>query len=140
MSQYLPTGGFKWDNAEKWERGDILSIGDDEDIGYFFEVDLEYPIELHDKHDQYPFGPEKKEVKADMLSKYQTNLAQILDQKVGGTKLLLTLNNKDKYVCHYRQLKQMLSHGLILKKVHTVLQFEQSPWLKPYIDHNTRLR
>ena len=75
-----------------------------------------------------------------MLSEYQRELAADLNQKVGGEKLVLTLNDKANYVCHYRQLKQMLEFGLVLKKVHKVLQFDQSPWLKPYIEHNTNLR
>ena len=41
---------------------------------------------------------------------------------------------------HIRALKQALNHGLILKKVHKVIQFNQKAWLKPYIDMNTKLR
>ena len=39
-----------------------------------------------------------------------------------------------------RALKQALNHGLILKKVHKVIQFNQEAWLKPYIHMNTKLR
>ena len=39
-----------------------------------------------------------------------------------------------------RTLKQALNHGLILKKVHQVIQFNQKAWLKPYINMNTKLR
>ena len=45
-----------------------------------------------------------------------------------------------KYVVHIRSLKQALNHGLILKKVHRVIQFNQKAWLKKYIDMNTELR
>ena len=102
MSQYLPTGGFVWGNPEEWDKEKILNIGDTDDKGYFFEVDLHYPKSLHDLHDQYPFGPEKKEIKEDMLSSYQKKLAESQNLKVGGEKLLLTLQDKTKYVCHYR--------------------------------------
>ena len=47
---------------------------------------------------------------------------------------------KKNYVVHIRSLKQALNHGLILKKVHRVIQFYQEEWLKPYIDMNTELR
>ena len=75
-----------------------------------------------------------------MLSDYQNNLAEKLGNKPGGTKLCLTLNDKEKYTCHYRQLKQMLDMGMKLKKVHRVLQFNQSAWLQTYIDMNTENR
>ena len=39
-----------------------------------------------------------------------------------------------------RSLKQALDHGIILKKVHKVIQFNQKAWLKEYIDINTELR
>ena len=44
------------------------------------------------------------------------------------------------YVIHIRALKQVSNHGLILKRVHRVIQFNQKAWLKPYIDMNTKLR
>ena len=47
---------------------------------------------------------------------------------------------KTNYVCHYRNLKFYLNHGLKLKKTHRILQFEQSACLKPYIDLNTQLK
>ena len=43
-------------------------------------------------------------------------------------------------VIHIRNLKHILNHGLILKKVHWVIKFNQKAWLKPYIDMNTKLR
>ena len=55
-------------------------------------------------------------------------------------KLSCTIQNKEKYVSHIRALKQALNNGLILKKVHRVIQFNQEAWLKPYIGMNTNLR
>ena len=55
-------------------------------------------------------------------------------------KLVCGIEDKEKYVIHIRALKQALNHGLILKRVHRVIQFNQEAWLKPYIDMNTRLR
>ena len=142
MSQYLPTGGFSWcdeKSNEEWEEI-IKSLKDDDDKGFFFEVDLEYPKELHDEHDTFPCAPEKISVQESMLSPYQRELGEKLGVKFGSEKLCLTLQDKTKYVLHYRNLKQYLDLGLKLKKVHRALEFNQSPWLKPYIDLNTRLR
>jgi len=50
------------------------------------------------------------------------------------------LNNKRKYVVHIKTLNQALKHGLVLKKVHRAIKFEQSAWLEPYIMKNTKLR
>ena len=50
------------------------------------------------------------------------------------------MQDKENYVVHIRALKQALNHGLILKKVHKVIQFMQEEWLKPYIDMNTKLK
>ena len=55
-------------------------------------------------------------------------------------KLICGIEDKEKYVMHIRVLKQALNHGLVLKKVHRVIQFNQEDWLKPYIDMNTKLR
>ena len=74
-----------------------------------------------------------------MLSEFQRKLAANLNVKVGGEKLCLTLMNKKNYICHYRNLKFYLEKGMKLKKVHRVLQFNQSPWIRDYIQLNTRL-
>ena len=61
--------------------------------------------------------------------------------KIGKCKkLVCNLYDKKNYVVHIRSLKQALIHGLILKKVHRVIQFYQEAWLKPYIDMKTELR
>lgn len=123
MMQHLPIGGFKWCEKE-FTAEEVLSIADDGELGYMFEVDLEYPESLHDLHNDYPFCAENRSVP------YTQNV----------NKLLLTLFDKENYVIHYRMLKLALQHGLILKKIHRVLQFQQSDWLKSYIMLNTEMR
>lgn len=135
MSQRLPIGNYEWLDSkeidEKFNTSEykknvsaIKNLSDDSDIGYIFEVDLHYPKELHDKHDDFPFCPEKRGIPG-----ITTN-----------NKLLLTFFDKHKYVVHYRMLKLSLKHDIVLKKVHRVLQFRQEAWLKPYIALNTELR
>ena len=55
-------------------------------------------------------------------------------------KLVCGIEDKEKYVIHIRAIKQALNHGLMLKRVHRTIQFNQTAWLKPYIDMNTKLR
>ena len=55
-------------------------------------------------------------------------------------KLVCNFYDKKEYVVHIRTLRQALNHGLILKKVHRLIQFNQEAWLKPYIETNAKLR
>ena len=139
MSEYLPYKGFKWlKNIDKF---DIMSINDKSPIGYFLEVDLEYPDELHELHNDYPLAPEKLAVSSDMLSKYCKEIADKYEIKVGDVKKLIpNLGNKTNYVVHYRNLQLYLSLGMKLTKIHRVLKFKQSDWMKKYIDFNTKKR
>lgn len=84
-------------------------------------LDLDYPVALYDKHNELPFLPERM-----MIGKED--------------KLVPNLKEKRRYVVHIGGPHDAINHGLILTKVHRVIQFKQSLWLKPYIDFNTRLR
>ena len=111
---------------------DILNVPDQ--LGYILEVDLEYPKELHDKHNLYQH-----------LNMYR--LLMICSHLFSGNnfhrfvalygKLVPNLHNKEKYVVHYRNLQLYVVE---FKKVHRVMQFEQSCWMKPYIDLNIEKR
>ena len=141
MSQYLPTGKFKWLSQNKIKKTNLDKYTDNSDKGLILEVDLEYPQDLHNLHNDFPLGPEKIKVDKNMLSDYCKQIADKFNISSGLVhKLIPTLNNKEKYVLHYRNLKLYLTLGLKLKKIHRVLQFNQSPWLKQYIDFNTQKR
>ena len=72
------------------------------------------------------------------MSKYRSDIADKYGIKVGGvSKLVPNVRDKKKYVVHYRNLQLYLSLGMKLNKVHRILKFEQSNWLKEYIDFNT---
>ena len=102
MSKPLPVKDFKWmtneelgivkhavENWKNCETGGIPCI---------LEVDLKYPQELHDLHNDYSLTPERS--------------------KVGGVqKLIPTLRNKEKYVLHHKNLKQYESLGLKMTKI-----------------------
>ena len=141
MSQYLPTGNFKWLSQKQIEKTNLGEYTENSKKGLILEVDLEYPQELHDLHNDYPLGPEKVKVAKDMLSDYCKKIAAKFNISSGLVhKLIPALNDKEKYILHYRNLQSYLSLGLKLKKIHGVLEFDQSPWLKQYIDFNTQKR
>ena len=120
MSEYRPYGEFKWlENADKF---DVMSINEKSEIGYFLEVDLKYPDELHELHNDYPLAPEKLAVSSDMLSKYCKKIADKYEIKVGDVKKLIpNLGNKTNYVLHYRNLQLYLSLRMKLTKTHRML-------------------
>lgn len=123
MRRPLPIGNFRWLNESEIKNFDVRKLEPTSNRGYILEVDLEYPQHLHDSHNNYPFCAETKTPPGGKVKK-----------------LLLTFENKNNYVIHYCNLKQCLEKGLILKKIHRILEFNQSPWLKIYIDLNSHMR
>ena len=141
MSQYLPYGGFKWIKINNETVNRILNKSDNSLHGYFLELDLEYPENLHDSHKDYSVAPEKIKIKEEWLSPYSLENPNKFDIKTGSVnKLAPNPMPKNNYVVHYRNLKYYLSERLILKKEHKILEFKQSKWMKPYIDFNTQKR
>ncbi|KYN27849.1 hypothetical protein ALC57_02745 [Trachymyrmex cornetzi] len=121
MSESFPYGEFQW--VDDIERFDVMSVSSDSVIGYILEVDLAYPQSVHDAHVDLPFCP-------------------IRERPPGkrNVKLLATLYDKERYVVYYRNLQQYIYHGLRITKIYRILQFAQSPWLRGYIELNTRFR
>ena len=91
MSKKLHVNGFKWENdLSKFNESFIKNYNENSDVGYFLEVDIEYPKQLWSSHKTDHILPLKK--------------------------LVCSIEGKEKYVIHIRALKQALDHGLILKK------------------------
>ena len=118
MSQHLPTGRFKWVDVNPNEISELASRTDK---GYILEVDVSYPHKLHNPHNDLPFMCERMEIN-------------------GVEKLVPNLRDKKNYIIHIQALNQALQHGLRLDRIHRAIEFNQSPWLKTYIDFNTQLR
>ena len=140
MSMPLPEKDFAWCTQEQIDDFNVMDVSDDSETGYILEVDLEYPSSLHDAHSDYPLAPENKTVSDEMLSAHSKVLKEKLGIKGNASKLIPNLSNKKKYVLHYRNLKYYMTKGILLSKIHRVLEFTQSSWLKSYIDFNTERR
>ena len=118
-----------------------MSISEKISIGYILEVDFEYSDELHNSHNDYPLAPEKLAVFYKMLLDYCKEIADKYGIRVSDVKKLIpNLGNKTKYVLHYKDLQLYLSFRIKLTKIHRVLKFKQSDWMKKYIDVNTEKR
>ena len=138
ISQYLPTGNFRWMTDKEISKIDLGKYKADGKKGLILKVDLVYDKSLHDLHNDYPVAPEKLKVPNGMLSEYCKKIAEKSKISIGQVnKLIPTLRDKEEYVLHYWNLQLYLNLGLKIKKVHRVLEFDQSPWLKQYIDFNT---
>ena len=85
----------------------IKNYNDEGDERYFLQVDIQYPEKLHELHNDLPLR-----MKIEKVKKFVTNL-----------------HDKTEYVIHIRNLRHALNHGLVLKKVHRVIKFNQTAWL-----------
>ena len=79
MSQSLPECGFAW--VDEPEFVYYMNVSEDAETGYILEVDLEYPAEIHDQHNDYPMAPEKRTVQFNDLSAYSQKLRKELGLK-----------------------------------------------------------
>ena len=128
MMEKMRFGSFKW--VEKSIQS-ILNTSDDSDEGYFVMLDLNYPKDLHDLHNDFPLAAEKFKITEEYLSDYQKKFHHL---ETKTEKLMETLFDKFNYVCQYSVLKFYVKQGLQVTKVHKTLQFQQSNFLKPYTE------
>ena len=141
MIQYISYGGFEWLNQKEISDFCLSSVGENSSIGCMLEVEPEYPGELHDLHNDYPLAPKKLEISQNVLSNYCFDIANEYGIKIGSVnKLVPNLGIKSKYVVYYKNLQLYLSLGMKLNKIHRILKFKQSNWLKKYIDFSTDKR
>ena len=108
MSQNLPVNKFECiKDASQFNEDFIKKYKKESNEGYFLEVDVRYPEKLHELHNDLPFWPERmKPVKAKTL--------------------VANLHDKTEYIIQIKNLKQVLNHGIILKKVHRGIKFDQN--------------
>ena len=146
MSQYLPTRDFKkiklcceYDSVLMNEiKEDNLSTPDDNEYGYFIECNLEYPAEMKEKTENFPFCPYQTKADTELFTTYMNSVKQPNCKPT--EKLICDLTNKQKYMIHYRMFKFFTKMGLKVTKIHTVYRFKQSLWLEKYINYNTQKR
>ncbi|KAJ9443211.1 hypothetical protein DIPPA_18150 [Diplonema papillatum] len=152
MMRNLPHSGFKW--IPNLTVDNVLHLtscyNPESSTGYVFEVDIEYPEHckadcacsgrcLHELHDDLPLLPYNRSIAHDELSDYQ-------QQALGDVplcavpKLIADFKKREKYIINIEQLQFAIKHGLVVTAVHRGITFQQSAWLKPYIELNSALR
>ena len=142
MSQMLP-----YDEIEMWLGHpdlymnwleEILNTLEDNETGYFLEVDLKYPVNIKEKTKHFPLCPENKITPEEKYNDYMNKTKPKTYTKF--KKLICDWTDKKKYLMHYRMLNFCVSHSMIVEKIHENISYEQSEWLERYNNFNTQKR
>ena len=138
ISQYLPTGGFRWvDDCQQLAKTIAEQPADSPRATYLrwtWSTQRTYTTRT------ILLAPKRMVVQKEWMSEYQHNFLGVGVAPTEVEKLVPNLRNKDRYALHYRNLQLYMSLGMRLTKVHRALRFDQSPWMEPYIQMNTGLR
>ena len=133
MQKEMPVGGFEW--FTDVSLSEKLTTPADSPVSFFVEADLEYPLAIHDVHIDLPQAPEKLKIPMNWRSDYANSFGFNLGS--AAEKLVETSFNKYHYICHYKNLKFYINHGLKVTKLHRIVKFHQSELLGAYISKNT---
>lgn len=145
MKEAFPCGEFEFvatpyvHNILEWMDYELERQGK----GAIFEVDLAYPTELGEYTKDYPFCPEHIETtRVDYLGSYVEHLLKehMLERKMQFKGLGQTIRNKYNYAIYWKNLRWYLEHGMVLTKIHRVMRFDEKPYMRDYVEMNTRLR
>ena len=142
MQEYLPWKNFEWMSPHQLNYEFIKWLEPEGEVGCIIQCSLEYPVALHDYHSDYPLAPLKKSIPYSMLSPVARMICDKhkLKRTTNVEKLLATVEDKDFYILHYRNLQLYVSLGLRVKKIHAGIIFKQGPIMKSYIDFNSEKR
>ena len=136
MSQRLPYDEIKFEKDICLE--EIINTPDDNEIGYFLEVDLKYPDNIKEKTKHFPFCPENKKINPNKYNEYMKSIKP--ENYTKSKKLICDWTDKKKYLIHYRMLKFYVRHGMIVEENHEIISFKQSRGLEKYISFITHKR
>ena len=142
MQEYLPWKNFEWMSPHQLNYDFIKRLEPEGEVGCIIQCSLEYPVALHDYHSDYPLAPIKKSIPYGMLSPVARMICDKhkLKRTTNVEKLLATVEDKDFYILHYRNLQLYVSLGLRVKKIHAGIIFKQGPIMKSYVDFNSEKR
>ena len=142
----LPVGEFKMISEIpniNWE-----TIYTNEDTGYLLEVDLEYPITIHDATQHFPLAPKNMDITHEMITPLMKTQLSLLHNArkqhnrpmITTRKLVANCMDKKHYIVHFKLLQFYLKKGMKIIKIHNIVAFSQHAVYKNYIDFNTDCR
>ena len=142
MQEYLPWKNFEWMSPHQLNYDFIKRLEPEGEVGCIIQCSLEYPVALHDYHSDYPLASIQKSIPYGMLSPVARMICDKhkLKRTTNVEKLLATVEDKDFYILHYRNLQLYVSLGLRVKKIHAGIIFKQGPIMKSYVDFNSEKR
>ena len=142
MTWPMPFSDFRWLEPAFLTEDFFLGLDRYGEFGCIIECDLEYPIDLHDTHHDYPLAPERKRVSFAELSPYAKKICIDFNLKssVRTPKLMATLLKKENYVLHFWNFQLYVKLGLVVKKIHRAVAFTQRPFIREYIEFNSLKR
>ena len=157
MMQALPQDNFKW-LADNQREAFVKKLTKENPTipkvtgkGFIAEVDIELPPHLWDKLNEFPLAPENRVVHSNELSQIQVDQYQKVYQKMcqknspeetfkSGKKLIADLHPKNKFIIHHEYLKLLLEMGYKITKVHRVMTFCETRFMKDWIALCTKSR
>ena len=144
QKQKLPCRNYRWLTSDEVANFDVMAVEDNGDLGYGLEVDLHYPEHLHKLHNDLPLAPEKMDIFYNDLSEYSKecldNIYKGNPKRYHAQKLAGTFRDKKNYFTHIKNLKYYLDQGLIVTKIHRIIEFEQEDFMTEFIDYSAEKR
>ena len=145
MTQPLPTHNYKWMSTEELEKIDLLKCNLLGSEGMILKCkSITYPKELHELHNEMPMVAEKTTITFNDLSPTAQKIFQEVfpekNKNYKSTKLCTNFLEKKDYVAHAQNLKFYLQNGIKISAFTQGIKFQQSNFLKEFIDLCTALR
>jgi hypothetical protein len=144
MCESLPYRNFEWidlstKDAKEEVLNGVMSAENDDEVGMTLEVTLIYPKHLHDVHNDLPLCPDR--MTPPDYSAYQKELFNASKGTARqGKKLIAHLGSREHIKLHARTLRFYIEQGMVVREIHSGIRYDQKPWLKEYIELNTKLR
>ena len=135
LMEYLPVSNFVWVPLDRYDISYFLNLPKNSKLGYFFNVDLLYPLNIHEKTKMFPLCPAHYDIKYENLSPISKEMFKKFNKSKSAKNIKLTGThcNIKQYVIHYRLLQFYIKMGMKLDKINSIIQFDQKPCFKSYI-------